>query len=733
MIKIKNYFSILKKAVKQADKIHNLKLIETAYNFANIAHSNQKRLSGCPYISHPVSVAIILLELGMDTNSVIAGILHDVVEDTKISIETLKNKFGDSVATIVEGVTKFSTAINNSNAQEQQIENIRKMLLAMSNDVRVIIVKLADRLHNMRTAYGWPEKKQRSKALETMEIYAPLAQRLGMMVIKEELQDLALKILDPIAYDEISKMLKLKQKANVLKLNSNSYLKQLENKVLKKIQPIVSDVNISGRLKSHYALYFKIYVKGKNWNEVFDIYAIRIVVNTVLECYGVLGAVHSLFKPLQNRFKDYIATPKANSYQSLHTTVIDDGGIPFEVQIRTKQMQYIAEYGIAAHWKYKQKIPDDVSLDEKLLWVRRIIELQRDSKNADDFFHMFKTDLGSEEVFVFTPKGEVKSLPYGSTVIDFAYLIHSQVGNKMIGAKINGKAVPVETKIESNQIVEILTTKSKKYGPKRSWIAIAKTSEARNKIRSWLKKECRQENIKRGKLELKNELLRNDIKLNQNNMVKFVEKLAKFSKFNLVDDFYAAIGYGAVSLSKIVSKMKEIYSELKNVKMQPDTKIKLIKIKKNSQSVKVDGIGICSIKFSKCCNPVSDCKTIGYINKNKQISIHCSTCSNVIRIQNNVNRVNRFINVQFDESLKHIYLVNLKILAKNEGNIIGSINFKIISLRLKIVKFNAVFLNDGGLRIKLEVNVVNSSQLKNLVSSLKKIKGVVFVGLTTKF
>ncbi len=736
------YFLKLKRAIKKSDKGYVMATIESAYEFSKSAHGGQFRLSGEPFISHPVEVAIILIKLGMDTNAVVAGLLHDVVEDTKISGQLLEKNFGSSIAKIVEGVTKLEPAILYKNSsddvdddmQQQQVENIRKMLLAMAKDVRVMIVKLADRLHNMETANGWPEQKRRDKALETMEIYAPLAQRLGITLIKEKLQDLSLKILDPIAYEEISRMLKSKHKSKSIGKSGLSYIKHLEQKAKDRLKNLVPSAQISGRLKSNYAIYFKVYVNGKDWDEVFDIYAIRIVVNTVVECYGVLGAMHNLFKPLQNRFKDYIATPKANFYQSLHTTVIDENGVAFEIQIRTKQMHYVAEYGIAAHWKYKQKIESSGQLEENLSWIRRIIEMQRESETMEDFFHLFKIDLNSEEVFVFTPTGEVKSLPVGSSVVDFAYLISSKVGNKMIGAKIDGKVVPIDSKIESNQVVEILTTNSKSYGPSRSWFSIAKTSAARNKIREWFKKERRYENIKRGMAEIKTEFSRNAIKFSKQKMKKFLETVAKMNRFSAVNDFFAAVGYGAVNVQKIMAKTKKIYAQFEDGKARPNLQIKPIEISnKHSFRVVVEGIGSCTVSLAKCCNPIPGCKIVGYVTKNRQVSVHCVNCRNVKYIQNNVNRINRFVDVHFDENSNQVYFSMLKIVAMSEVNVLNLVSSKITSLKIKINNLNADFLDDGNIQMKILISVFCCSQLKSLLIALKKLKGIVSVAISTRF
>ena len=751
MTKIDPNFTKIKQAIKKSGRNYKLNLIEKAFFFAKNAHKLQLRLTGQPYIVHPTNVALILIELEMDSNSIIAGLLHDVVEDTKITINTLEKEFGSTVAKIVEGVTKIKKSkiydnskknnehineISDDNSQNRQIENIRKMLLAMSKDVRVIIIRLADRLHNMQTANGWPQSKRRIKALETMEIYAPLAQQLGMSIVKEKLQDLAIQILDPIAYNEISKMLTLKQKKQQSNSNTKSYINYLENKTLKAIKPLINDVQISGRVKSHYAIYFKLYIDGKEWDEVFDIYAIRIIVNSILECYIVLGIIHNLFKPLQNRFKDYIATPKANFYQSLHTTVMDKNSVPFEIQIRTKQMHYVAEYGIAAHWKYKQKIKIKSKMEEKLAWVRRIIELQKESENVDDFFQMFKTDLNSEEIFVFTPKGELKTLPETSTIIDFAYLISADIGNKMIGAKINGKFASIETKLESNQIVEIITTNSKTHGPQRRWLSIAKTSEARNKIRAWFKKERHNENIKRGMKELNQELSRNNInniKLNKNEKQKLIEEICKSQNFKNTNDFYAAAGYGAINISKIISKFKKKYLKSAKNKTVINNKSQAIKISKKSTNTKINyNINNYLITLSKCCNPIPGCKIIGYITKHNTISVHCINCSNIKNLKNKFNKATNFINVFFDENFKRKYVTNLKIIVKSNVNVVNVLNNNIAKLKIKIQNLEISYLNFNNMKINIRILVSSTNQLKHLTSLLSKTSGIISIKPSTK-
>ena len=540
--------------VKESGRPYQVDKIKTAYKMAEDAHQGQKRNSGEPYIIHPIHVAMILVELGMDTDCICAALLHDVVEDTPVTKEDVKREFGEEVAEMVDGVTKLGK-IPLSSREEQQAENIRKMLLAMYKDIRVIIIKLADRLHNMRTLQFKPEKKQRETALETMEIYAPIANRLGIMAVKEELEDRALYFLDPIAYREIQE--NLEKRAN----GRTAVIESIKKRILDRLSEYDIHPHIEGRVKSIYGIYRKVYVAGREFDEVYDIYAVRIIVDTDIECYNILGIVHDMFTPIPNRFKDYISTPKPNMYQSLHTTVLGKEGIPFEIQIRTWDMHYTAEYGIAAHWKYKEGVQGKDRLEDRLAWVRRLIESQQESEGAEDIVKTIKTDLTPEEIYAFTPKGDVKCLPAGSTVIDFAYAIHSEVGNKMIGAKADGKIVSLEHRVRNGQIIEILTTKSITHGPNKEWLSIAKTSEARSKIRAWFKKERREENIIEGKMELDKELKKNYIHLDEEGYQDLIAKLCK--RYNREeDDLYAAIGYGGIILSKIMPNLKESYVKM---------------------------------------------------------------------------------------------------------------------------------------------------------------------------
>ena len=489
--KVDHSYEELKALLLASDRDFDMEKIDKAYQFALESHGDQKRRSGVPYILHPVSVAYILVELGMDTESIVASLLHDVVEDTPVGLEEIKKLFGIEVANLTDGVTKLGR-IPYSSREEQQAENLRKMLIAMADDIRVIIIKLADRLHNMRTIEFMPDQKRRDKALETMEVYAPIAHRLGIRALKEEMEDISLRYLDPIGYHEIESALAMKSGER------EEFINKIKKQIYDRVSSVIPNVHLEGRVKSINGIYRKVFVQGKSMEEIYDIYAVRVIVDSLNDCYNVLGMIHDMYRPIPNRFKDYISTPKPNLYQSLHTTVLGKEGVPFEVQIRTWEMHHTAEYGIAAHWKYKLGLTKSDSFEQRLMWVRQMLENQQDTVDSTELVRTIKTDLAPEEVFVFTPKGDVISLPIGSTVIDFAYAIHSAVGNRMIGAKVDGRIVPIDYKVKTGEIIDVLTTKEESHGPSRDWLKIVKTSEARNKIRQWFKKEKREENIIEG-------------------------------------------------------------------------------------------------------------------------------------------------------------------------------------------------------------------------------------------
>ena len=604
-------------------------LVEKAYWFAVEAHKGQNRTSGEEYYTHPFSVAKILVTLGMDSESIAAALLHDVVEDTEVTREDVEKQFGESIAALVDGVTKLGK-LPVSTTEQQQAENLRKMLIAMARDIRVIIIKLADRLHNMRTIDAMPEQKQRDKALETLEVYAPIAHRLGIRAVKEELEDLAIKHLDPVGYKEIETLL------NSRKQYREKVLRDICDKIKVRLKEIMPKTNIviEGRVKSIHGIYRKMFVAGKNFDEIYDVYAVRIITDTVADCYNILGVMHDLYRPLPGRFKDYISTPKPNMYQSLHTTLLGRDMVPFEVQIRTFDMHHTAEYGIAAHWKYKEGIKKtETALEDRLAWIRQILENQKDSDNPEELVQSIKTDLSLDDVFAVTPKGDVISLPNGATIIDFAFAIHSAVGVKMIGAKVDGRIVPLNHVIKTGEIVEILTTNQPGHGPSRDWLNYAVTSSAKQKIRTWFKKEKRPENIAAGKSQIERDFQRNNIRLPDDEMADFLLDVAKRQRFSSVDDFYAAIGYGGVVLSKIMPRIKEEYNNLIAAKKPAaDTFVPAPAPKSSSNGIIVEGIDNCLIKLSRCCNPLPGDEIIGFITRGHGVSIHKRDCNITIII-----------------------------------------------------------------------------------------------------
>ena len=718
-------FQTLLDVLKATDRPFDLDKITKAYEVAKDAHAGQLRLSGEPYVTHPIAVACILAELGMDNECVEAALLHDVVEDTTVSLEEVKKKFGEDVALLVDGVTKLGK-IPLTTKEEQQAENVRKMLLAMAKDIRVVIIKLADRLHNMRTAEFWPEQKQRDKSLETMEVYAPIAHRLGIRPVKEELEDLALQYLDPVAYREIQQ--KLKDRA----LNNQNYIEYIKQKIAARLQELNISAKIDGRVKSIYGIYRKVYMAGREFDEVYDIYAIRVIVDSVLECYNILGAMHDLFTPIPNRFKDYISMPKPNMYQSLHTTVIAKEGIPFEIQIRTWEMHYTAEYGIAAHWKYKEGIRGKDNLEERLAWVRQIIEAQQESQDAEDIMQSIKTDIGSEEVFVFTPKGDVKALPVGSTVIDFAYAIHSAVGNRMIGAKIDGRIVSLDTKLKTGQVVEIITIKSENHGPSRNWLKIVATSEARSKIRSWFKKERREENIVEGKAELERELKRNKIYLPDEQMAEFLEGMCKKNHCENLEEFYAAIGYGGISLSKIIPRVKEAYIKLIKSEQEPVSEAPKITHTKATSGVIVEGIDNCLVKFAQCCNPLPGDDIIGFITRGHGVSIHKKDCVNVLSSMKDPSQVDRWIHVRWEQSAPTSYRSTLDIVADSRTGLLADVSVVLANFRVPIHEINARELKNGNANIVVTIAIAGVEQLNNIIQRIHKMEGVISVERANK-
>ena len=697
--------------------------VKKAYELAAKVHEGQKRLSGEPYIMHPLSVALILARLGMDDASIIAAMLHDTVEDTDLTNDEIKKEFGDTVAELVDGVTKIGR-VPLQTKEEQQAENIRKMLIAMSRDIRVIIIKLADRLHNMRTLMYKPEQRRRDIALETIEIYAPIAHRLGIRPIKEELEDLSISYLDPVAYNDIGKALEQQSKSR------NEFLADIKARIEERIKTVVSGAQVSGRIKSVHGIYRKMYMQNKNFDEIYDIYAVRIIVDSVIDCYNCLGVIHDMFKPIPGRFKDYISTPKPNMYQSLHTTVLGKEGIPFEVQIRTWEMHHTAEYGIAAHWKYKLGINGTVKFEERLAWIRQLLENQSDSEDVEDLVSTIKSDLVPEEVFVFTPKGDVFNLPMGATVIDFAYAIHSAVGTKMIGAKVDGRRVPLDYQVKTGEIVEVLTSSQPGKGPSRDWLNIVKTSQARAKIRQWYKKERRDENIAEGKAEVEKEFKRNFIRLAEPEYTEFINKIAERQHCKSIEDFYAAIGYGGISLMHMMPKIKEDYVKMTKAE-EPVINIAPVKKRtKSTEGVVVEGIDNCLIKFSRCCNPLPGDNIIGFITRGHGVSIHTRNCPNVPADISKAGEPDRWVVAYWDTNIREDFKCTLQISCLNRIGLFADVSSLLANMHIMINDISTRNTKDGRTSIMLTVSVNGVEHLNSLTAKLSKISGVLSVERT---
>lgn len=701
----------------------DIERIEKAYKYAEIAHADQKRISGVPYILHPVSVAYILVELGMDTDSVIAALLHDVVEDTDCSLDDIRKDFGEDIALLIDGLTKLEK-IKYSNREEQQAENMRKMLIAMSNDIRVIIIKLADRTHNMRTIECMREQKQRDIALETMELYAPIAHRLGIKTIKEELEDLSLRYLDPVGYAEIERELENTSH------DRGDFIQTIIDEITEFADENVKNMSISGRVKSIHSIYRKTYMQGKTIDQIYDIFAVRVIVDTVLDCYNVLGMIHYMYKPIPNRFKDYISTPKPNMYQSLHTTVISHKGVPFEVQIRTREMHHTAEYGIAAHWKYKVGAGSKTdSLEERLSWIRKMIEMQNESVDSTDIVSTIKTDLNPNEVFVFTPKGDVVNLPYGSTVIDLAYAIHTAIGNSMVGAKVDRRIVPIDYQIKTGEIVEILTQKEAQ-GPRRDWLKIVKTSEARSKIRSWFKREKREENIVEGKAEFERELKRNDILIPDDEIFDFLSQVNLKLQVQTLDDFYAAIGYGGIQLWKVMPRIRELYQKL--YKKNPNTfEIPTVptakQIRKVGSGVIIEGIDDVLIKFSRCCNPLPGDEIIGFVTRGFGVSVHKRDCTNVPKDLSKAEEPARWVKAYWEDGVKDVFQSTLAIICNDRTGMLADVTNQLSALHIMIRSLDCRNLPEGKAIINATIEINGLEHLQSVLTRLRSIPGVIKV------
>ncbi len=699
--------------------------IRKAFEFCVKVHDGQLRQSKEEYYIHPVSVAKIVAQLGLDSEAVCAALLHDAVEDTDTSLEDVSKMFGSEVALLVDGVTKIGR-LSFISKEEQQAETIRKMLIAMGKDIRVILIKLADRLHNMRTIDYMTQQKQRDKALETLEVYAPIAHRLGIRPIKEELEDISLAHLDPIAYKEIEGLLK----------GNNQYSSQMLESVKEKIDERLKDempevkTEFQSRVKSINGIYRKMFVQGKSFEEIYDIYAVRIITDTVANCYNILGIMHDLFRPIPNRFKDYISTPKPNRYQSLHTTVIGREGVPFEIQIRTFEMHETAEYGIAAHWKYKAGIHgSDAGMESQLAWIRQILESQNDSGDASEIIRSIKVDLAQDDVFAVTPKGDVINLPAGATIVDFAFAIHSAVGIKMVGAKVDGRIVPINHIIKTGEIIEILTTNQAGHGPSRDWINIAVTNQAKSKIRSWFKKEKRAENIENGKNELEKEFKRNGIAFDEEKQMEdFLLDIARRQHLDSIEELYAAIGYGGVILARILPNIKENFNRiLKQNKITVVPEIVPHRTSKSSDGVIVEGIDNCLIKFSKCCAPLPGDDIIGFITRGHGVSIHKRDCINVPDDIEASNEPDRWITAYWADNRPSSFLASIQITAIDRQGLILDISQALVNMRVALHSINARPTKNGNSATLITVSTEGVEHLRNIITRLEKIQGVFHV------
>ena len=707
------HYASMMQAITRYAPSADLEVIQRAYEYADEKHKNQLRKSGEPYIIHPLAVAEIVAEIGLDTDAITAALLHDCLEDTDASFEEISRMFGETVANLVEGVTKL-TRVQYSTMEEQQMENLRKMFMAMSKDIRVILIKIADRLHNTRTLQYQTPAKQISKSMETMEVYAPLAHRLGMQKIKWELEDTSLQYLDPEGYQEIIDYLKKNEDS------ANSFMNAIQSKITNRLASVGIHGSIYGRIKHTYSIYRKMRAQNKTIDELYDLYAFRVIVDNIADCYNVLGHIHDLFNPIPGRFKDYISTPKPNMYQSLHTTVIGSQGIPFEVQIRTWEMHQTAEYGVAAHWKYKQHAGE--GSEKEFEWVRRLLENQQDVE-ADDYIHSLKVDMFDDEVFVFTPKGKVMSLPSGSTPIDFAYAIHSAVGNTMIGAKVNNRIASYDQVLHNGDIVEVLTSKSAK-GPSRDWLNICRSNQARIKIKQWFKREKRDENIIRGKASFESELRRIGINPEIIQSEEVLPLVLKRVSFDCLDDMYAAIGFGGLTAIKAVGRIRDELTKA----TKAATPKELLNLNKqqpavNASGVIVEDIGSCMIKFSRCCTPVPGDDIIGFITKGYGVSVHRKDCPNA-KSAMDPSQSGRWVKVTWAESPEATFTTALEVDSVDRDGLMLDVTTILTSLRLRMNEISARSVGSGRALVSLVFQVHNLTELQNVMARLRGISGV---------
>ena len=728
---VQESFDHLVETVRGYNPSANFDLIRSAFEFADKAHEGQLRKDNSPFVTHPLAVAqIVAEELHLDSESIAAALLHDTIEDTAATHEQIAELFSPTIANLVEGVSKL-TRVHYTSKAEEQMENLRKMLLAMSKDIRVILIKISDRLHNMRTMEYQTPEKQKQKSFETMEIYAPIAHRLGMQKMKWELEDLSLKYLDPVGYQEIVEA--LDEKA----AEYDGFMASIHDQITSRLKQVGIDGYVYGRMKHPYSIYRKMYTQNKSLDDVFDLFAFRVIVDTVADCYNVLGVIHDLYKPVLGRFKDYIGTPKPNMYQSLHTTVVGESGIPFEVQIRTKEMHEVAEYGIAAHWKYKQN-GQGAGDEQNYEWVRRLLENQ-EGADAEDFIHSLKVDMFSDEVFVFTPQGDVINLPSGATPIDFAYNIHSAVGNHMVGAKVNGRLVQFDYRLQNGDIVEVITAKTA-HGPSRDWVKIARSSNARSKIRQGFKREHRDENIVNGRASFESELKRTGVTLkeltNEENLPGVLKKLA----YNTLDDMYAAIGYGGVTSLKLIGRLREeIQKILKQHQADRQAEVPVEAGKPEAtrpavptraggeQGIVVEGLDNCLVKFSKCCTPVPGDEIVGFITRGYGVSVHRRDCPNAAPERRRPEEAGRWIKVSWGTNTRESYRTALQVVAKDRLSLIMDVSTALAAIKTRVSSLNARSTPDGFTLITMDVDVSDREQLRGVIRRLEQISGVMRV------
>ena len=719
-------FDALIAKIKETCPGMDLGRIRAAYDMARLAHSGQLRKDGSPYVTHCVAAADITVDMGLDEDSIVSALLHDVIEDTNLTHDDIARQFGEAVADIVEGVTKL-TRVQYTSKEDEQMENLRKMLMAMAKDIRVILIKIADRLHNMRTMAYQSADKQRSKSLETMEIYAPIAHRLGMQRAKWELEDLSLQYLDPAGYKEITTSLEAKMG------DLERFMASMKEKIQTRLDAEGVKATIYCRIKHVYSIYRKMYAQKLDINGIFDLCAFRVIVDTIPDCYNVLGIIHDMFKPVPGRFKDYISTPKPNMYQSVHTTVIGSEGIPFEVQIRTWEMHYTAEYGIAAHWKYKMgngAAAVREGDEDKFAWVRRLLESQQES-DAQDFFHNLKIDMFADEVFVFSPKGDVINLPAGATPIDFAYSIHSDVGNHMVGARVNGRIVTYDHVLQNGDIVEIRTSKNAP-GPSRDWLNVAKSGSARTKIKQWYKKERREENVIRGREMLEDELKHNGLTLDDAQDEETIAPILKRLSFGTIEDLYAAIGYGGVTATRVANRIRD------ELRTKPDRKTALDKVSEAAErrennakktgkpvhGILVEGLSNCLVKFSRCCTPVPGDDIVGFITRGQGVSIHRRDCTNCAQLMNQPENQGRWVGVSWAENITDSYVTTVTIASKDRSGLVMDIATVLNSLNAKVRSLTSRDTGAGLAVSTITLEVKSSGELRYIMGRLASIPGV---------